>query len=359
MMSRWILMMALAMLAGCDAPEPSAPVGFAGLGSEAEGFSAVTQGKSLHFPTDFAAHPDYRIEWWYVTANLTDERGKQWGAQWTLFRQAMTPQTDDQAQDGWQSAQVWLGHAALTHAGGHRHADRLARGGIGQAGVRSEPFQAWIDDWSLAGDASAQLSPLRVRAAAEAFRYDLRLQADHPLVLHGDRGFSRKSDRGQASWYYSQPFFQVDGEIEWQGEQHQVSGVAWLDREWSSQPLAADQQGWDWFSLHLQDGSKLMLFRLRSDDGSHFHSGTWIAPDGTATPLDQQAIRMTPLQQSDVAGRTLPTRWRLQVAGKDLDIEVRALNERAWMGTGIPYWEGPISFVGSHAGVGYLEMTGY
>jgi predicted secreted hydrolase len=29
------------------------------------------------------------------------------------------------------------------------------------------------------------------------------------------------------------------------------------------------------------------------------------------------------------------------------------------MGTGISYWEGPISFAGSHAGVGYLEMTGY
>jgi predicted secreted hydrolase len=24
-----------------------------------------------------------------------------------------------------------------------------------------------------------------------------------------------------------------------------------------------------------------------------------------------------------------------------------------------PYWEGPITFAGSHTGVGYLEMTGY
>lgn len=358
-MLKWILLIVLTVLASCDAKEPSAPAGFAGLGSEAEGFAPVQLGESLSFPADFAAHPDYRIEWWYVTANLTDREGKQWGAQWTLFRQAMAPQTHAQAQDGWRSAQVWLGHAALTHAAGHHHADRLARGGVGQAGVHAQPFRAWIDHWSLVGEANIRLSPLRVSAAADDFSYELLLQADRPLVLHGDRGYSRKSERGQASWYYSQPFFQVKGEIEWQGERHLVSGVAWLDREWSSQPLAAEQQGWDWFSLHLADGHKLMLFRLRSEDASHFYSGTWIAPDGMTEPLDQHSIHMTPLHQAEVAGRSLPTRWRLQIPDKKLDIAVQALNEQAWMGTGIPYWEGPVTFGGSHAGVGYLEMTGY
>jgi predicted secreted hydrolase len=359
MMPRWIFAFAVIALAGCDRTESSAPAGFAGLGSEAQGFTAVTRGKSLDFPEDFGAHPDYRIEWWYVTANLTDESGEQWGAQWTLFRQAMTPQSSAEADAGWQSSQVWLGHAALTRADEHRYADRLARGGIGQAGVRTQPFQAWIDDWSLAGKVDPQLSPLQVSATGERFSYDLSLQATAPLVLHGDRGFSQKSDRGQASWYYSQPFFQVDGEIQWQGESRRVTGMAWLDREWSSQPLAADQQGWDWFSLHLQDGSKLMLFRLRSDDDSHFHSGTWITPDGVPEPLDRSAIRMTPLEETDVATRTLPTRWRLQIAHKGLDVTAQALNPQSWMGTGIPYWEGPVNVAGSHTGVGYLEMTGY
>lgn len=359
MMLRWLVALSFTLLLGCDSTEPPAPAGFAGLGSEALGFSAVTRGEPLVFPDDFGAHPDYRIEWWYVTANLTDENGEQWGAQWTLFRQAMAPQNSSEVEAGWQSAQVWLGHAALTRAGGHLHADRLARGGIGQAGVRAQPFEAWIDNWSLGGDAGAQLSPLQVSATGKGFRYDLRLRSDAPLVLHGDRGFSQKSTRGQASWYYSQPFFQVDGQVQWQGETRRVSGKAWLDREWSSQPLAADQQGWDWFSLHLQDGSKLMLFRLRSNDNSHFYSGTWITPAGVAEPLDASAIRMTPLAQSKVAGRTLPTQWRLQIAHKNFDVTAQALNPNAWMGTGIPYWEGPVNIAGSHTGVGYLEMTGY
>lgn len=359
MTPRWMLALVLILLTGCDDKQPSAPTGFAGLGTEAEGFSPVVRGEVLQFPDDFAAHPDYRIEWWYVTANLEDEQGKPWGVQWTLFRQAMTAQDAEQAENGWQSAQVWLGHAALSHAGGHLHDDRLARGGVGQAGISLGPLRAWIDDWSLAGDVNAAFSPLQVRAAGEGFSYQLQLHSELPLVLHGDKGFSPKSDRGQASWYYSQPFFEVKGEIEWQGERHQVSGNAWLDREWSSQPLASDQQGWDWFSLHLQDGNKLMLFRLRSDDGSHFYSGTWISAKGIAEPLEPEEIRMTPQQESDVAGRRLPTRWRLQVPGKRLDVVAQALNEQAWMGTGIPYWEGPISISGSHDGVGYLEMTGY
>ena len=45
--------------------------GFAGLGTTAEGFAMPERGGLLQFPQDHGAHPDYRIEWWYVTANLT------------------------------------------------------------------------------------------------------------------------------------------------------------------------------------------------------------------------------------------------------------------------------------------------
>lgn len=353
------LALLLSALAGCDPDTVPSNTGFAGLGDASEGFAQVRPGGRISLPQDHGAHPEYRIEWWYVTANLTDSRGKRWGAQWTLFRQALSPQTAEQAEAGWQSEQVWLGHAALTHAEEHRHADRLARGGVGLAGVRLQPFEAWIDDWFLRGQADERLSPLQVSASGEGFAYDLQLLADRPMVLQGEAGYSRKSEGDQASWYMSQPFYQVQGEIRWQGEAHQVSGQAWLDREWSSQPLAADQQGWDWFSLHMDDGRKLMLFRLRSDDGTHYYSGTWITAAGTTTPLRPEQISMQPLNSISVAGRSLPTRWRLQVPSQGLDITTRALNDQAWMGTGIPYWEGPVRFSGSHQGQGYLEMTGY
>ena len=55
-----------------------------------------------------------------------------------------------------QSPQLWMGHAARHHAGrGILSAERLARGGIGQAGVTAAPFAAWIDDWQMTGRAAA------------------------------------------------------------------------------------------------------------------------------------------------------------------------------------------------------------
>src|SRR5947199_7508752 len=105
--------------------------GFAGLGGEANGFAAVVPGRGITFPADHGPHPDYRIEWWYVTANLADASGAAYGAQWTLFRQAMGPGAQ---QEGWANQQVWMGHAAVTRADTHRFAEKFARGGVGQAG---------------------------------------------------------------------------------------------------------------------------------------------------------------------------------------------------------------------------------
>jgi predicted secreted hydrolase len=345
----------LVVLAACGSRV--AAQGFAGLGGEAAGFADVVPGKAIAFPEDFGAHPDFRIEWWYVTANLHDEKGVSYGVQWTLFRQALAPGGDS---DGWASQQVWMGHAAVTSAEVHKYAETLARGGIGQAGVEAQPFKAWIDDWSFAAEEGSEgLSAVKLSASGDGFRYALKLASSRAPVLQGDRGYSRKSERGQASYYYSQPYFDVSGTLEIDGRNIAVTGSAWMDREWSSQPLASDQKGWDWFSLHLPGGEKLMLFQLREDAGGAFRSGSWIASDGAVTPLASNDVTLTPGEIRTVAGRRLPVTWTVAVKSRGLKIETTPLNAESWMGTAFPYWEGPIRFRGSHAGVGYLEMTGY
>ncbi len=333
--------------------------GFAGLGGEATGFAPVVPGRQLVFPADFGAHPAFRIEWWYVTANLHDADGAAYGAQWTLFRQAMAPPPQ---QEGWANQQIWMGHAAVTSSTTHRFAETFARGGIGQAGVDTQPFHAWIDSWDMAAIAAmndATLAPLQLSARGSDFGYALRLDAAQPLVLQGDGGYSRKSERGQASYYFSQPYYTAAGTITLDGKPVVVTGQAWMDREWSSQPLASDQTGWDWFSLHLASGEKVMLFRLRQADGQHFFAGNWIGRDGRSVQLAPGAIAMMPTASTEVGNRKLPTQWRLSIAERGLAIDCTALNPQSWMGTSFPYWEGPIVLQGSHSGVGYLEMTGY
>ncbi|MHA6493482.1 lipocalin-like domain-containing protein [Pseudomonas borbori] len=352
----WCVAVLAWLLSACEQPvEPAA--GFAGLGQSAEAFAPVQTGRTLQFPADHGAHNGYRIEWWYVTANLTDGEGRDWGVQWTLFRSGLRSGAE---QAGWNSPNLWMGHAGLSGPFGHASAETLARGGVGQAGVEAEPFRAWIDDWSLQSNSGEGLQHLSMQARGESFAYRLQLDSQGPLVLHGKQGYSEKSGKGQASYYYSQPFYQVSGEIEHAGKRVAVTGQAWLDREWSSQPLAPEQQGWDWFSLHLQNGAKVMLFQVRQADGEHYRAGTWIAADGQSRALKGAEIRLTPLQQTTLAnGRRVPTSWRVELPEERLDLEVQAIQPQAWMGTRFPYWEGPVRLRGSQGGRGYLEMTGY
>jgi predicted secreted hydrolase len=348
---RLIILLLLAMAA------PALAQGFAGLGSDPQGFALPERGRELTFPTDHGAHPDYRIEWWYLTANLRGTDGQDYGAQWTLFRSALKPEE----KPGWQSPQLWMGHAALTAADKHYSAERLARGGIGQAGVSLSPFLAEIDDWRMASRAAAgmdQLSALDVSAAGEEFSYRLKLDSERPLVLQGDRGYSVKSDKGQASYYYSQPSFRVSGTIAIGGREVEVTGEAWFDHEWSSQPLSPDQTGWDWFSFHFESGEKLMGFRLR-DQGPGFTSATWIGKDGIPQAQPPGALMVEPLSWENIADRKIPVRWRVALPAKGLDVTTRALNPRSWMDTQVSYWEGPVRIEGSHPGRGYVEMTGY
>ncbi|MBY6138345.1 iron ABC transporter permease [Leisingera daeponensis] len=329
------------------------PQGYAGLGSDAEGFAIPKPGTQLIFPRDHGPHPDFRIEWWYLTANLEGPDGKAYGIQWTLFRSALAPGDTD----GWQSPQIWMAHAAVTSKKQHVFSERIARGGIGQAGVRLNPFIAWIDDWRFHSDRES-IENIELSIDGGRFSYDLELTSGGPLVLHGDNGYSVKSAKGQASYYYSQPHYQVTGTLTLPDGPVDVSGHGWLDREWSSQPLAPDQKGWDWFSLSFDSGDKLMGFLLRGDSGD-FTSGTWIPAEGPAEPLEAGAFQAAPLETTNVAGRTVPTRWRANLPSKGVSIEIQALNPQSWMGTTFSYWEGPVTVTGSHSGTGYLEMTGY
>ena len=316
-----------------------------------ESFPVIGETLALNFPSDHGTHNEYRIEWWYLTSNLKDQHGNAFGVQWTLFRVAFEPKPD---KDKWNSSQIWMGHAAITGKNFHMFEEKLARGGVSQANVLTRPFEAWIDDWYLKG---ADWSDLSVSAGGENFRYTINLQAQGPIVKHGDEGRSVKSDLGQASAYYSQPFFLAEGWIEQNNQRIQVTGSAWADHEWSSQFISNSQQGWDWFSLNLDAGEKLMLFQVRENDGNHFYSGTWIDPEGNYQSLDPTSIRIEPIEITRF--NEYYTDWHVSIEDFDFHVKVSALNPNSKMDTVYPYWEGPITFDGSHSGNGYLEMTGY
>lgn len=383
-------------LYGCGEEQQSetSSAGFAGLGQDADGFQHATPNQPIRFPQDHAAHPDYRIEWWYLTANLEDADGEPLGLQWTLFRQALMPPSERPSPTPWAADQLWMTHMAISQGEQHQVAERFGRSHSqatleqphdAQAGVIASPFNAWLDDWQLKANENVDnpnFNHLTLTAYsgedASRFGYTLELTAEGPLVFHGEEGFSQKAANGQGSMYYSQPFWQIEGDVTLNGETKTVSGRGWLDREWSSQLLDARQSGWDWFSIHFEDGHKLMAFQLRgggddsgdessgdadTDQVADYRSGTWISPQGDATPIATDDITLTPLATSAVAGRDVPTQWRLEIASLELDINIEAPQANRWMDTSVPYWEGEVLVndraSGDPLGEGYLEMTGY
>lgn len=358
------------LLSACGSESPPTPGSdFAVLARSVEGFTAAQPGHELEFPRDHGAHPGFRIEWWYLTANLEDTSGRPFGVQWTLFRLATQPPGVVESINPWHSSQVYMAHMALTWPDGHAGFQRYARGGdhdgLAQAGVQAVPFSAWLDDWTLSST-GIQWLPLEVGARQGGFAFQLALDSSLPLILQGEGGFSQKHPDGTGSHYYSQPFLQATGLLTIAGEDIPVSGEAWLDREWSSQFLQPDQVGWDWFALHLQSGEKLMLFRLRQRaeevSSKDVQFGVLISPDGSKTPLDGSLIRFEPLGLERVAGRELPLRWRISLPQISRELEVRALIPNQWMNVDFAYWEGAVVVAGKDAGSrgrGYLELTGY
>ena len=336
------------------------------------GYAEVKRGVPLIFPQDHFPHPDYRIEWWYMTANLKDQQGQDWGLQWTLFRQSLSP---DANLEGWDSDQIWMAHAAVTTPDKHFFAQRFSRGGIDQAGVNqltgSNGFDAWIDDWRWQS-ASDTLFPSTLEFNVGEHKVSLELNSKDDWVLNGDAGFSQKSAQGQASYYYSQPNISVKGTVKIEGKTVPLSGNAWLDREWSSQALAQNQKGWDWFSLHLDDGYKLMVYQLRHDTGDNWISGSWISAEGEVTPLGKGDIELNSSSESQITSNnnrsiTLPLDWTISVSTSKLpalnrSLTIKPLYNEQWLSTSFPYWEGVVLVSddkGQSVGKGYMELTGY
>lgn len=343
------------------------------LSAAPEEFRRVTGPRPLTFPDDHAMHPGFRNEWWYFTGNLADEAGRRFGFQFTLFRFALgtnleTDLEPDLGIDGDFAADaVWMAHLAVSDIANEAfHArERFARGALGLAGATADEW--WLRDWVVRRTGQGW----RLVADAGEFALELDLAPVKPIVLQGEAGYSRKGpEPGNASHYYSITRLAADGRIGLGGLEHEVSGTAWLDREWGSSQLDEDLAGWDWFALQLDDGRDLMLYRLRTEAGdkspvsSPFSAGMLVAADGEATVLDAGDFELDPRARwRDPEGLAWPVGWRLAVPAAGLELDVEAAFEAQRWNTSVEYWEGAVEVFatasGEPAGRGYMELSGY
>lgn len=325
------------------------------------------------FPRDHGAHPDYQTEWWYYTGNLADERGSQYGFQFTIFRSALTPTMPARESD-LATNQIYMAHFALTDVAGNIHYsfERFSRGAGGLAGASGEPsVNVWLEDWTVTQPAPDMM---QIRAqgkdeGGELVAIDLQLRETRPPVLHGDAGLSQKGpEAGNASYYYSLVGLETVGSVTTRGRTVAVSGLSWMDHEFGTSALSANALGWDWFSLQLENGAALMLAQIRTVEGGAIgeFEGTLVMADGSQMRITNQDFTLEVLDEwtSPTSGITYPSGWRLSAPAFDLDLEITPLVRDQEMKVTYLYWEGAVEAVGSMAGApvegrGYVELTGY
>ncbi|HEX6884497.1 MAG TPA: lipocalin-like domain-containing protein [Planctomycetota bacterium] len=337
-----------------------------------DGWKRVEPGLELVFPADHGAHPGFETEWWYLTGHLEDEAGAAFGFQFTVFRRGLEPGPRGEGSE-LRASEAYAGHLVLTDVARRetrfaerlRRASPLARATTGELDVR-------LEDWSLhrappGALSSSETLALEAGDPARGFAYSLRLTPEKPLVLHGERGYSRKgADPGNASAYASWTRLAVTGTLRLDGTERTVRGSAWYDHEFGSTVLADGAVGWDWFSLQLADGRDLMAFHLRDAAGNALapSAGTLVESDGSARPLTAADFRLRPSATwtSPTTRAVYPAGWTLAVPSAGLELVLSPLVpdcELVSTSTDVSYWEGPIAVTGTVPGRGYAEMTGY
>ena len=284
-------------------------------------------------------------------AGCATTTGADLGIQVTFFRNR--PNVAEDNPSAFAPRQLVFAHAAIADParGRLRHDQRAARAVFDLAGAATETTRAWIGDWSLALDGETY----RAKIVARDFALDLAFRATQPLLIQGDRGYSRKGPLPQqASWYYSRPQLAVTGSVEVGGKARAVTGRAWLDHEWSSEVMAPDAVGWDWVGVNLDDGGALMAFRMRDRaGGTVWAGGAWRRADGTTDILGPDAVRFEPGRRwtSPRTGVAYPVEFTLRAGGADYAItplfDDQELDSRA--STGTVYWEGAVRLAARRA----------
>jgi len=328
----------------------------------------------LKFPADHGSHPEFRIEWWYVTGHLFSGE-RRFGLQATFFRFAERP--GPAPEGAFSGGQFHLAHMAVSEPGkkSFLHEERVNREGW-DAFAKTDDLDVHNGNWRLkrVDDPEHGDRFLLDGSVLSDARFKLRLVPEKPHVLFGRDGVSRKgADPGEASLYITFTRLKVEGMLRIGGEDLVVAGQAWMDHEISSSQLGDDLAGWDWVSIQLKDGRELMAYILRRKDGSPGPWSTlaWIDRAGEVShvPADKFTWKPGGKWMSPETGADYPIRPRIEVvdpkSGKPCVFQVRPLmaaQEITGEIGGIAYWEGACDILdaaGKIIGSGFLEQTGY
>jgi predicted secreted hydrolase len=335
-------------------------------------FQLAVPGYEFQFPRDHGSHDAYQTEWWYFTGHLAGDSGRRYGFEVTFFRVGVDP-AEGPKETRWDLRHLALAHFAMTDIseGDFRYYEKLNRVSPFTAGAATGHLNVFNEGWRVTTAADGSW---RLRAAAGEDSIDLTLRSVKPPAIHGENGISVKAEgEGYASHYYSMTRLVVSGSVKSKGRKaERCSGLAWMDHEFGSSQLREYQQGWDWFSIQLDNETELMLYVIRRADGTPdvTSSGSFITDTGRVIHIRRNGmrIRAESAWRSPRSGATYPMGWTVEIPSLRIVLRIRPLLEDQELvtrsSTQVTYWEGAVDVTGSSGdisvrGAGYVEMTGY
>jgi predicted secreted hydrolase len=327
-------------------------------------YKDITRDYRLNFPDDFYYKRDYRFQWWYFTGHLFDETGREFGYELTFFIVGVQKKV---YKSRFGLRNIYISHFAISDVAEKifLFSDKSDSGAFDFAGAREDLLNVWVGKNSLEGT----IDKMHLRASEDDKELDLILIPTKPVVLHGENGYTRKSEDSPliGSYYFSYTNMKTEGNLRIRNKTFKVKGESWFDREISSKGIGQNQIVWDWFAINLDNNREIMLYLLRNRDGSidKNSSGTLISGDGTYRHLSKEDFSVTVLSsyKSQKTGTRYPSRWEIKIPSEKMHFTIIPLIEDQELVTTYStfnnYWEGTCAVEGTLRGRAYVEMTGY
>ena len=367
-----------------------------------------------------APHDDVTIEWWYLNAHVTTERGRHLALIGSFFRLGNALAQGAASGKGSPAVQSHYLIYAVTDEDAQTHrafsmADRNSLALMQQLATLSlmrdpsntdaqnliamaakgefpQPTTLIPGVCKVVGTPlfSANYGPadsVRQFKTSETSGYHLTLGAQKGSACHveldfspskppmyvggdGNTGIARPDDMK----YVSLTRCAVIGTIDTgQGAEKVTAGDGWFDHQWGD-TWTTQAVGWDWFGVQLADGRDILFFRQRRlRDGSIFQPLATIEEKSGHLTVTRNLV-FTPdpgsVWESPATHVRYPLKWTVTLPDAGLSLTITTPvkeQEMPVLASGGAIWEGTVDVAAkdSHAppaaiaGKGYMELVGY
>lgn len=340
-------------------------------------FAAQERPKHISLPEDFDFQPSAKQEQWHYFANLVDKSGQEYSVQWVYERVT----TSNFPAAGWRNPRLFIVTTIITNSSHVWREQRLARSGIGQAGLQTTPFNLWIDNWTWSSLGTYPL-PSKLTVQTDDISIALTSLNEGPYIVDGNKGYLRTSPTtpsndtvGQNGIYsFQAPYIKVSGYLKLDDYPIEVKGHAWLSKEWGDHIIPQNNDKSLLLNIRL-DNERSLLVRKSQLDG--FPPTTYAIISylsGMNTQLFDDDVSIEPIKYSRITNSAeLPLEWRVSIPKVGIEFTFSAINNNQWHDLLVPYWQGPIHAVNangsatrlktydkySDSSLGFLRLNGY